>query len=75
MYYFQKFKFNWNAWDSRIVEEKTEISDNKDYFKKRAGIEKIYSKSLEGLSKSMYNKYKDALKNEDAPSLTHKNNS
>ena len=56
--------------DSRLEQQKTEISDIQDYFKKRADIEKKYSKDLEGLSKSIYNKHRDTLKNENAPSST-----
>ena len=65
-----QFEDHLECLDIRLEQQKGEISDIQDYFKKRADIERKYSKDLEGLSKSMYNKHREILKNEDAPSST-----
>jgi len=54
--------------DTRLEKQKEEVTDIQDFFKRRADIEKKYSKELDSLSKTMYNKHRDILKNEDAPS-------
>ena len=53
-----------------MEQQKTEVSEIQEYFKKRAEIEKKYSKDLEGLSKSVYNKHREVLQNKDAASST-----
>eukprot|EP00090_Calanus_glacialis_P007630 TRINITY_DN16073_c0_g1_i10.p1 TRINITY_DN16073_c0_g1~~TRINITY_DN16073_c0_g1_i10.p1 ORF type:complete len:884 (-),score=266.77 TRINITY_DN16073_c0_g1_i10:79-2730(-) len=65
-----QFEDHLECLDIRLEQQKGEISDIQDYFKKRADIERKYSKDLEGLSKSMYNKHREILKNEAAPSST-----
>ena len=44
------------------------MTDIQDFFKRRAEIEKKFSKELDSLSRTVYNKHRDVLKNEDAPS-------
>ena len=65
-----QFEDHLECLDIRLEQQKGEISDIQDYVKKRADIERKYSKDLDGLSKSMYNKHREILKNEDAPSST-----
>jgi len=54
--------------DTRLEKQKEEVTDIQDFFKRRAEIEKKYSKELDSLSRTVYNKHRDVLKNEDAPS-------
>jgi hypothetical protein len=56
-----QFEDHLECLDIRLEQQKGEISDIQDYVKKRADIERKYSKDLEGLSKSMYNKHREIL--------------
>ena len=53
-----------------MEEQRSELSDIQEFFKRRAEIEKKYSRDLEGLFRTAYNKHKDVLRGEDVPSST-----
>jgi len=63
-----QFEDHLECLDTRLEQQKQELSNIQDFFKKRAEIEKRYSKELDGLSKSLYNKHKDVLKDPSATS-------
>ena len=53
-----------------MEEQRSELSDIQEFFKRRAEIEKKYSRDLEGLFRTAYNKHRDVLRGEDVPSST-----
>ena len=63
-----QFEDHLECLDTRLEQQKKEIYDIQDYFKRRAEIEKRYSKDLETLDKHMRNKHRDTLQNKDATS-------
>jgi len=62
-----QFEDHLECLDTRLEHQKSEVADIQDYFKRRAEIEKKYSKELEALTKYMLNKHRETLRVKDAP--------